>query len=394
MNHLIRKAEEIAKKCLREDYSEYGIAAGRRQFEDYWARDSFFASFGAIASGDYPIVRKNLELFLSNEDSIGQVPLRIGTKFIAFKVLGIKFYDGTKSRAPRYIIDRNYPNFMPKTPADQNSLLIIAAEEYIRKSDDKKFAVDNYEMLKKAMDWNFTLDKNRDFLIEEGYYCSWLDCVKKSGNVLYTEVCHYKACAAFSRIARRIGKKEDWKKYSEIAQKTREKINEKFWNGKFYNDWIDFNGKIHGNFSTDGNLLAIMFGISSRKKSRSIISCIKDFGLENGVPYKTNYPKYRFSEIDFLLYPAGMKDYHNGMSWLWIGCAGILAKAKAGMKKESVQLAEKIAKKIIECNGVYEVYEENGKPVKRLFYKSEFPFAWASGLFLYTIKEAGIINNK
>ena len=32
---------------------------------------------------------------------------------------------------------------------------------------------------------------------------------------------------------------------------------------------------------------------------------------------------------------------------------------------------------------VYEVYEESGVPVKRFLYKSEYPFAWSAGMYVY-----------
>ncbi len=38
---------------------------------------------------------------------------------------------------------------------------------------------------------------------------------------------------------------------------------------------------------------------------------------------------------------------------------------------------------IVKYNGVYEVYEKDGTPLKRIFYRSEHPFAWSAGLFLY-----------
>jgi hypothetical protein len=42
---------------------------------------------------------------------------------------------------------------------------------------------------------------------------------------------------------------------------------------------------------------------------------------------------------------------------------------------------------ILENKGVYEVYDKTGKPVKRIIYKSEYPFAWSSGLLIYAAKE-------
>jgi len=78
-----------------------------------------------------------------------------------------------------------------------------------------------------------------------------------------------------------------------------------------------------------------------------------------------------------------MKDYQNGMSWQWLGCMNVVSKQKAGLKKEANDLLCKISEIIVKYDGAYEVYENTGKPVKRKFYKSEQPFAWSSGLFIY-----------
>ncbi|PIU29610.1 hypothetical protein COT07_05015 [Candidatus Woesearchaeota archaeon CG07_land_8_20_14_0_80_44_23] len=391
MKSRVEHAYNKAKECLRECYSELGIYAGKMHFDDYWARDGFFASLGATAIGDYKISKKELLLFLSKQKENGQLPLRIGSELILPKLLKIWRSKENKTESVRYEIDRVYPNGMPKWPADQNSLFVIASEYYTRKSRDVEFARKNYEKIKKALDWNFTLDADSDLLIEEGYYSSWLDGIKKSGKIIYTEACHYYACKSFAQIAKALRKWKDYKKYSHLAEKIKQRINSLMWNGSYYTDWISSGGRKHEYFSTDGNILAIVFGIADEEKAGSIIGKLSELGLENGVPYRTNYPKYKWHQIDLLLYITGIPDYHNGMSWLWIGCAGILAKAIAGKKKNAMFLAEKVSEIIMKYGGTYEVYEKkSGSPVRRIFYRSEFPFAWAAGMFLYALKESGI----
>jgi glycogen debranching enzyme len=392
MKSQVEHAYNKAKECLRQCYSELGIYAGKMHFDDYWARDGFFASLGATAIGDYKISKKELLLFLSKQKEDGQLPLRIGSKLMIAKLFRIGASREDKTKSVRYTIDRAYPNGMSKIPVDQNSLFLVATEYYIRKSRDRKFAKENYEKIKNIIDWNFKQDSDSDLLIEEGYYSNWLDGIKKSGKAIYTESCHYYACKSFAQIAKGLRKWKDYKKYSHFAEEIKQRINSLMWNGSYYTDWISSDGRRHEYFSTDGNILAIVFGIADNEKAGSIIGKLSELGLENGVPYRTNYPKYKWYEIDpLLLYIAGIPDYHNGMSWLWIGCAGILAKAIAGKKKNAVFLAEKVSEIIMKYGGTYEVYEKKSEsPVRRIFYRSEFPFAWAAGMFLYALKESGI----
>ena len=131
--------------------------------------------------------------------------------------------------------------------------------------------------------------------------------------------------------------------------------------------------------------MAITFNIANKKQSLKIQRCIKRFKINQAVPSKTNYPKYPSTRVSLINHLGGLGDYHNGLSWLWLGCLDAIAKNKIGMKKQAKQLLKQIAEIIVKHNGVYEVYEQNGKPVKRFLYKSEHPFAWSSGLFIYAV---------
>ena len=127
-DEIIQKARTIALSNLRQCYSAQGIFAGTHQFSDYWARDSLFASWGALAAGDTAIVNKNLTLLLTNQHPNGQIPLRVGDYFIGLKVLGISL---AQNKKPRYDQDK-YLSY----PTDQNSLFVIASHEYLKKTDD------------------------------------------------------------------------------------------------------------------------------------------------------------------------------------------------------------------------------------------------------------------
>ena len=83
-----------------------------------------------------------------------------------------------------------------------------------------------------------------------------------------------------------------------------------------------------------------------------------------------------------------MKNYHIDFSWTWLGSIYALAKLKIGQRKEAVNILEKISRVIVRDGTVHEIYN-NDKPVSIFFYKSEQPWAWSAGLFLYTCKKAG-----
>jgi len=175
------------------------------------------------------------------------------------------------------------------------------------------------------------------------------------------------------------------REYLEKHSKTKDKINELFWTGEHYLDWIE--GDKHYNyFATDGNMLAIIWDIADKQRAMHIEEASHIFDM-NVIPSACVHPLYPKSLVSSQIRSIGLCDYHNGVSWLWLGCISALAKGMLGMKKEALALLEKMAEIIIENNGVYEIYEKTGKPVNRRIYKAEFPFAWSAGMFVYTVKK-------
>lgn len=116
---------------------------------------------------------------------------------------------------------------------DDNLLLVIAFEKYLQKTNNKKFARQYYEQIKKAIDWYE--NKKSGELVTEYFLSNWMDTIFKSGKVLYTNVLYFKALEDLSAVASFLNKKEDKQFYFKKSERVKEEINLKFWNGKFYN---------------------------------------------------------------------------------------------------------------------------------------------------------------
>ncbi len=366
------KAYDIAKKALKKCYDKEGIVAGRTHFDYYWARDSFYASWGALELGDYDIVKKNLEIFLKNINDKGQVPIRIGASNIiqTLAFIGIK----NKTKKPHYSQDKGF------NPAiDPNLLLIITLDKYLEKTNDTAFAKKYLIKTILCLDWLEEYEKNG--LIYAGEYATWQDMIKKKGYVLYTNVLYYQTLISISNIFKRLKIKKD---YNKKAEELRKKINQEFWNPKkgYYNDFYN-NKKICEVFSSDGNFFSIIFNIADRKKKESVIKNADKLGISSKVPSFTNIPKHNFREVYLPFHFIGMGDYNDyGVCWTWIGCLHSIALASANDKIQAQKILEKLSKNIIKDKDIYEVYEPNGKPLKRLFYSSEHPFTWTASLYV------------
>ena len=340
-------------------HDKHGIFAGRGHFQQYWARDSFFASLGATKLKDFDVVKKQLELFVGFQGKQGNIPNQITPGLRAsYRLIGGKVVDAT-------------------------ALYIIAFADYIRESKDRNFAEKNFESARKAIEWLKRKDKNKDFLIEEGLFANWADSILKFGRVLYTNCCYYRALNDFARICRQVKREELALDYDKLAVNVKNAINEKFWLRDYYADWIDF--RKHGNFASDGNALAVLWGVANKEQANRIERKIREFGLD-ALPLKTSHPGYPFWRIPIILLPFQAYHYHNGFSWLWLGCMNVIALHKIGLKDEAMVELERIAEAIVSNGTVHEIFWR-GKPVKSLLIASEKPFAWSAALFIKAVKE-------
>ncbi len=362
MHRGVKSALEISLNDLRRCYTPKGIVAGRRskRFNQYWARHSFFASSGALALNDVQQVKQNLELFASLQKITGVIPNQIS--------LDLK---------PRY-------KLLAGSVIDSTALFVISLAEYVKKTNDKAFATKMFPKAKKAMEFLLSKDRDNDSLIEERVFANWAETVLKFGNVLYTNCCYYKALKEFAWLASKQKNELLERKFEGLAKKTKSKINQVFWDGNYYIDWIDF--RRHDFFSSDGNLLAIDFEIADKAQGQMILNKIKQHQL-NKIPLKTNYPNYPIWRIPPTLLPLLEYHYHNGFSWPWLGCLNAIALQKVGWKKEAKNALKNVAL-LINQNGIaHEVFDEKGKPVNGLFLKSERPFAWTAGYFIRAANE-------
>lgn len=361
MDESLSSALEIAKRDLRECYTEQGILAGRAHFQQYWARDSFFASLGANSLGDFEPVKKNLQLFLDLQQPNGLIPALI-----------------TKNLKPKF------KPLILSTPVDANALFIIATVDYARKSRDRVFIENNFKKISLAMEWLFSKDRDKDNLIEEGFLANWADTILKHGEVLYSNCCYYHALKEFAFLAEYLGVKMIAREYEKRAEATKLALNLKFWENEYYYDWIGFTK--HNYFASDGNVLSIAWGVATQHRAERIEEFIEKEQL-NRVPMKTNTPLYPFWKVVPMLLPMRAYYYHNGFSWPWIGCMNAIALNRIGQKEKALEELNKLAWQINEYCVTHEVFDKNNEPVESFWLKSEKPFAWTAGLFIRAVHE-------
>jgi len=380
--NLLEQAYEIAKKELRDCYDKFGIVAGRHHFSDYWGRDGFFGALGSLELGDLGIVRKQIDLFYKNQRADGLIPYRLMNGPVNLgKYLGKKQkkYDFPR---PNYRLRNIFQEIF-----DGTTLAIIFFSELGLMGEEAR--PDRISETKKAL--RYLDKKERNGLLWDGIMAEWNDTAYKFGNLLYSNVLYLKALSSLNLMLDKIkaSDPEIKNKERQISQNLRRVL----WNGKYFADWRDY--KRQDYFYPFGNLLAVCWGLTTPAESQTILEeCRK---VKAGFTLETNSPRYPFFRIDLLQHLIGMGDYQNKSSLWWQpACAYAVALTNSGNKKQAREQLQLMAKRIVANQGVYECYDRSGIPLKRLFYKSEHPFAWSAGMFVWAVNQArkhGILEN-
>jgi glycogen debranching enzyme len=368
----MKESFQIARDNLKACFKDSGIIASVDHFSDFWARDSFYASWGLLEIEEYAKVKSNLELFIRYQRKNGHIPRCIDRFIVPLKYLGIKVK--RKNLKPRYTGVYIYPAL------DSNILFIMTCYRYIKASGDLDFLNDNFQAISGAVEW---LEKReRKELLDEGLFANWADIIIKKGKVLYSNILYTEALDNMGRMLQLLSDSERAKGYLDKSGKIKEEINRIFWDKDYYIDWI-YKGKRYDYFSTDGNVLAMLFGVCGAEQTKKIIEYIEKHGLD-AIPMRTNHPSYSWWRVKLIMRVVGAPGYqNNSTSWLWLGCIYAVALRRNGYTQKAEEIYGRIASKIKEYSKVYELYASSGVPYKGWYWRSASSFAWSSGLFLW-----------
>ncbi len=354
-----------ASTSLRACYTDQGIVAGPHHFTDCWARDSFFASLGALELGDQEVVAKMVQLFFTYQRDDGMLPYRIMRGPVTLgKYLGKpKFYKQPKATFRLRDLGQEI--------LDGTTLALLFAAKIQQKN--------LLPQIKKAL--NYLSKKEKHGLLWDGPMAEWNDAVWKFGNLLYSNVIYWKMYQELSVFVAEIDL--PWsKQLSEKARAIAQAMRQRLWNGQYFADWHDWKRRDH--FYPFGNCLAVIWGLTNKDETDSILTaCAK---IYSGPFLPTNLPRYPWYRIDFLQRLAGMADYqNNGIVWWQPITAYIKALRLTGQVQRAEQLFIPLAKKITDDEVIHECYESTLEPVRRKLYTAEHPFAWASGMIIWAI---------
>lgn len=370
----------IQTRHLTNYSSKKILHAGYRNFFESWARDFGFAAYGLLALKLYDTVKETLEAFFWHQTAEGQLPVKLHsihtvTRFL-HSFLGREQPIETMLK-PKYISGHGAPSL------DGQGMLVIAALTYVEETKDIAFLHAHWQKLQLAMDWLKRYHTvSADFLLHQGAFADWADSIARRGRVLYTNVIYWKALTEMARAAARIGLEEEAARYGVEAECVSSAIQAQLWHSDL--GYFVTSDKLH-QLSSDGNLLAIAWGLASAKQAESILRVMEEAGMAEPVPTRVVSPSYPVELIALENLLGRVPNYHTDASWLWIGAWHVIALVKAGHLDKAHQLVGWMTSVIVRDKQVNEVHGPNGEPLSSIWYKTESPLSWNAGMIIYAL---------
>ena len=355
------------------------LHAGYRNFSESWARDFGFAAFGLLTLKQYNPVKETLEAFFWHQTTEGQLPVKLHSVHVVTRFLHSFFGREQPNELmlkPKYLSGHGAPSL------DGQALLVIAALAYTQETGNTRFLEEHWAELRSAMQW---LDKYRrgmgeDPLLHQGAFADWADSIARHGRVLYTNVVYWKALSEMAIAANRLSFHQESVEYFVQAEKVLRAINRHFWREDL-GYFVTSDELLH--LSSDGNLLAIAWGLARREQAESILSVMERARMAEPVPTRVTFPSYPRHLIALENLLGGVGNYHTDASWLWIGAWHVIALVKSGQMDAAQTLVSRILNVIVQDRQVNEVHGPNGKPLSSMWYTSEAPLTWNAGMILY-----------
>ena len=339
---MIKECFEMAKEVLKRNETKIGIKAGDL-YPDFWFRDGLISSIGMSHSEDEELIRISKKIINSVskfQKYNGQIPNKVSQ-------------DGKKVC------------FGESGCLDSSLWYPIALLNYCKNTSDKAFLEKHLENVRKSIRWVLCMDVNNDHLIEATEGEDWNDWLVRSGRILYDNVLFYKALKSYDEIRSILGLSSE---YSKLQDEVRNSINLLLWprekniemvRKKFGFSYIgkDFEIALQGGerpyyFAEIGfrkydprcdvyaNTLSILFGVSDKEKTRSILNYFKSKKVDEPFPVRILDPPvyendpfriFYFRESDF---PYSQKPGYgqNGGIWPFVGGFYVLMLKKMNFK--------------------------------------------------------------
>ncbi len=262
---------------------------GRPGYSWYFGRDGEWSGFAFLETGNFEGVKSELEFYRKFQDLSGKIVHEATTS-------GVIHYDA----------------------ADATPLYIQLAGRYFRATNDTSFLRSNWPFIKKAIDFCFSTDTDRDHLIENtGVGHGWVEGGELYGShaTLYLQGCWSAALSEAAVMAAAL-KLPDADYYAEESKTVRQIINWRFWNSEKH--FYSYGMNKDRSFRTEPTILPAVpagFKLFDKENARFVL---KQYASN---AFSTNWGTRIIRDDSPLFKPEG---YHYGSVWpLFTGWASL-----------------------------------------------------------------------
>jgi glycogen debranching enzyme len=271
--------------------------SGRPGYAWYFGRDAQWSGMAINAYGGHEMVQKTLDVFVKFQDLNGKI-----------------YHELTSSGAVHY------------DASDATPLYVVLAANYLRHSGNLAYIRKIWPSIKKAMDFCYSTDTDKDGLIEiTNVGHGWIEGGPLFGahTEVYLAGTWVAALDAASYMSSVLKQESLSKRYSTDAAKVRNIIDEEFWNkeARYFS-----NGKmIDGSFMKEETILSavpVYFNAVSDP-----VKAQKTTASFSGNGYSTDWGLRILPESSKLFNPGA---YHAGMVWPLFSGFASLAEYKTG----------------------------------------------------------------
>ena len=254
--------------------------SGRPGYGWYFGRDGEWSGMALLDCGASDKVKSILEFYQNYQDLSGKI-----------------FHEATTSGVIHY------------DAADATPLYIILAGKYFRHTNDTTFLIKSWPTIKKAIDFCFSTDSDRDHLIENtnvGH--GWVEGGELYGShaTLYLNSCWAEALGETYNMSKALQQPES-ESYSIEARTLKRIINTDFWNKE--KSFYSYGKNKDGSFRSEPTILpavALGFRLAEREKANLVL---QQYASNT---FTTNWGTRIISDDSPLFNPKG---YHYGSVW-------------------------------------------------------------------------------
>lgn len=371
----------IQTRRLKSGQHKDVLHAGYRNFRESWARDFGFASYGLLALEQFDTVRQTLEAFFWYQTSMGQLPVKLHS--LDFVTRYFHSFLG-REQSTEGVLRAKYRSAHGAPSLDGQAMLVISALTYARKTKNVEFLKTYWGALVTAMRW---LESHKtgayEELLHQQAFADWADSVARRGYVHYTNVVYWKALSEMAQAAADLDMLAHSEFYKHKADSVASAIQQHFWDGD--RGYFVTSDSLH-HLSSDGNLLAIVWGLATPEQSQSILHSMELAGMAAPVPTRVTSSPYPRELIAIENVLGGMVNYHTEASWIWLGSWHVIAQVGCGDLVKAKELLSRMSAVIVRDKQIHEVYGRDGNPMASIWYKPEAPLTWNAGMFIYACR--------